>query len=158
MSTSNPVSFIKGHTAVYAVGFNMGGYSPDPDSVSVAATLESARSILADMIDRFIDHESESIEESDVSEENRAGGWLWDGHAYAEAMMGQIKPDSTVRHEVGDDSGCSVYLEDSAGYAHSYWIDRSTIDGTFGPDWHEQLTADYCPEELADLINELERR
>jgi hypothetical protein len=158
MSTHNPVSFVKGHTAVYTVGYNVGGYSPDPDSVSVVATLETARAILADMIDRFVDHESESFDESDVSEDNRASGWLWDGHGFADASMEAVKPGSNTWEEVGNDSGCSVYVEDSAGYGHTYWIDRSTIAEAFGSDWHADLTADYCPRELAGLITELEGR
>lgn len=161
MSTSNPVSFVKGTTVVYAVGCNMGGYSPDPDHVRVVATLDDARTILADLIDEFVDHEAESLDQGEVEEYQRAENetaWLWEGHAYADAAMTGIKPGSPVWGEWCNlnGQGVSVSLEDSRGYSQNYWINQSTIAETFGPTWHADLTSDYAPEELSDLINDLE--
>ena len=162
MDTDNryPVCLVKGSHVVYVVGYNMGGYSPDPDHLTVCATLDDARLIMADMIDRFIDQESESLEDWEVEEYQTAeneSAWLWEGHGYADAMREMVLPNSRSWGEVGDDSGTSVTLEDTRGYGQTYWIDRSTIAEAFGPTWHDDIMGrnGYVPDELAYLIDEI---
>lgn len=48
----------------YAAGWNMGGYSPDPDNIHITDDWQSAVTYLADTIDRWWDQDYDSGSET----------------------------------------------------------------------------------------------
>ena len=98
----------------YAAGWNMGGYSPDPDNVMVTDSFESAVTYLADTVEYWWDQDYEIADSGDAR--LRIDGRYLDAH--------------TALHIVGSvPTAVSVVVQDANGYDYYLWI-VETEEGT----------------------------
>lgn len=108
-------------TVVYTVGHNLGGYSPDPDHVMVAATIDDARAILAGELDRLADFLADTEIADDDTEELDS--------LSADVEYVKSDPDGDVAWAIQRHGGWST-----AADGEVYWIQASTLGEAFGDD------------------------
>ena len=88
----------------YAAGWNMGGYSPDPDNVWVTDSFESAVTYLADTVDRWWDSDYDLDDDpADID-----GRYL--------TAHSELHNVGTVPRDI------DVVVQDPNGYDHHLWI------------------------------------
>jgi hypothetical protein len=125
-------------TIVYVVGYSMGGYSPDPDHVHAYATLDDARSALADELERAadltFDNELEDARQDYASEADYSAD-IMAAHEASTSLSGSaelVKSDRAgdIAASVTRHGGWSTSEPD--GYV--YWLDAVTIGHVFGDD------------------------
>lgn len=116
-------------TIVYTVGSNVPGYSPESD-VAAFATIDDARSYLADEIDQLADYLADV--ESDTAAED---GEDFELSNYALALVELVKSDRdgdiTANVNAG---GWTTYIETGRSLPTAYWIHASTLGEAFGDD------------------------
>ena len=88
----------------WAAGWNMGGYSPDPDHVMVTDSFETAVAYLVDTVDRWWDSDYDTGDDASTID-----GRYLDAH--------------TMLHNVGaSPSEISVTVQDAGGYDYHLWV------------------------------------
>lgn len=90
----------------YAAGWNMAGYSPEPDNIYVTEDWESAIAYLADTIDRWWDHDYDYL--TDPEEKLATDARYLDVHAELHNMPAEGEYHAAVN--------------DINGHWHHLWV------------------------------------
>lgn len=112
-------------TTVFVTGYNTAGYSPNPDTLVVHATVEAARACLASELDDAADYVAESGE--DGADELSAS-------IAASAELVKSDRDGDVAWSVVQRGSWSTMEDTGRGIDSSYWINASTLGEAFGDD------------------------
>lgn len=87
----------------YAAGWNMAGYSPDPDSVYITDSFSDAIAYLTDTVERWRDQDYYGEDDAHVIELR-----------YVDAERDFANP--------GDGPEFSTVVYDANGYGYSFWV------------------------------------
>jgi hypothetical protein len=128
-------------TIVYVAGHNTAGYSPDGEPAAFA-TIDAARSYLADELDRLADF----LYDTELADDDTE---LADSVA-ASVEMVKADTDGDIAWSVAHHGGWSTFEDDGRSLPTVYWIHAAPIGDVFGDDTES--------DEYLTLIDEIASR